>query len=323
MTDILLIKTSSLGDVIHQMPALTEASSRLPQARFDWLVEEAYAPLVALHPAVNAVIPVAWRRWRHRLGSAATWRDIAARRRDLRSQHYDIVVDTQGLIRTGIMTRSTRGVRHGYDRDSIREPLASLLYDVCHAVPRDLHAVERNRVLTGLALGYEPSGNANYGLDRDRLRDRDSAERYAVLLHATARPEKEWPETNWIALGRVIESRGVDVVLPWGSEAERARAEYIAGDLGRARVAPRMALDRMAGLIAGAEFVIGVDTGLVHLAAALGVALVSIFAGSEPTLTQPVGQGPIVVVGAKGAPPSLAETIGALDNLLRRAVPRD
>jgi heptosyltransferase-1 len=317
MTDILLIKTSSLGDVIHQMPALTEASSRVPQARFDWLVEDAYAPLVALHPAVRNVIPVAWRRWRHRLGSAATWRDIAAWQRGLRSRRYDVVVDTQGLIRSAMIARSAHGVRHGYDRDSIREPLASLFYDVHHVVPRDLHAVERNRILTGRALGYEPAGDADYGLAPDRLREKDSDEPYAVLLHGTARPEKEWPVANWIALGQAIEGQGIDIVLPWGSEAERVRAEQIAGEIGRARVLPRMPLDAMARLIAGARFVVGVDTGLVHLAAAIGVPLISIFAGSEPALTRPVGQGRIAVVGAKSAPPSLTEVTSALDELLR------
>jgi heptosyltransferase-1 len=315
MTDILVIKTSSLGDVIHQMPALTEARARLPQARFTWLVEEAYAPLVALHPAAGAVIPVAWRRWRHALASGTTWREFAARRRDLRERSYDIVVDTQGLIRSAMIARSALGPRHGYDRGSIREPLASRLYDVTHTVSRDLHAVDRNRILTGKALGYEPDGAPDYGLDRSALRD--GAGRYAVLLHATARPEKEWPLANWIALGRLIEARGIKLVLPWGNDNERVRAERIAYALNHARIAERMPLDRMAKLIAGAEFVVGVDTGLVHLAAALGVPLVSIFAGSEPALTRPVGQGPIAVVGAKGNSPSLDEVRAAVDDLLR------
>ncbi|MDI3468368.1 MAG: Lipopolysaccharide core heptosyltransferase I [Pseudolabrys sp.] len=315
MTDILVIKTSSLGDVIHQMPALTEARARLPQARFTWLVEEAYAPLVALHPAAGVVIPVAWRRWRHALASGTTWREFAERRRELRERSYDVVVDTQGLIRSALIARSALGPRHGYDRGSIREPLASRFYDVTHTVSRDLHAVDRNRILTGKALGYEPDGAPDYGLDRSALRD--GTERYAVLLHATARPEKEWPVASWIALGRLIESRGIKLVLPWGNDGERVRAERIAYALNHARVAERMPLDQMAKLIAGAEFVVGVDTGLVHLAAALGVPLAAIFAGSEPALTRPVGQGPIAVVGAKGSSPSLDEVRAALDDLLR------
>jgi len=315
LTDILFIKTSSLGDVIHQMPAVSEARAHLPQARFAWLVEEAYAPLVALHPAVGEIIPVAWRRWRHALTAPATWREIAARRKALRAGRYDAVVDTQGLIRSAVMANSAHGVRHGYDRDSIREPLAALFYDVRHAVSRDLHAIERNRILTGLALGYQPQGAPHYGLDRARLRQGN--ERYAVLLHATARAEKEWPVANWIALGNSLARRGVALVLPWGNDAERGRALQIAEGIDGARVADRLPLDGMARLIAGAEFVIGVDTGLLHVAAALGVPLVAIFSGSEPRLTRPVGPGAIEVVGAKGVTPAVDEVRGALSEILR------
>ena len=297
------------------MPAISEARAHLPQARFAWLVEEAYAPLVALHPAVGDVIPVAWRRWRHALAAPATWREIAASRKTLRASRYDAVVDTQGLIRSAVMAKSARGVRHGYDRDSIREPLASLFYDVRHKVSRDLHAIERNRILTGLALGYRPQGAPRYGLDRGQLRQGD--ERYAVLLHATARAEKEWPVASWIALGHALARHGIALLLPWGNDGERARALQIAGAVDGARVADRMPLDGMARLIAGADFVVGVDTGLLHVAAALGVPRVAIFYGSEPSLTRPVGPGPIEVVGAKSATPSVEQVQGALAEILR------
>lgn len=303
MADILFIKTSSLGDVIHHMPALTEARRAHGDARFDWVVEEAFAPLVALHPAVDAVTPVAWRRWRKSLYAPGTLAEIAASLRAIRARRYDAIVDSQGLLRSGILARVAHGRRHGYDSRSIREPLASMFYDVRHAVRRDLHAVERNRILAGLALGYAPQGAPDYGLDRARLVTPGAA--YAVLLHATARPDKEWPETDWIALGQAL-GRDMELVLPWGSEAERARAERIAAALPRARVAARQPLDAVARLIAGARFVVGVDTGLLHLAAALGVPLVAIFAGSKPGLTGPVGAGPIAVLGAPGHPPTVA-----------------
>ena len=159
----------------------------------------------------------------------------------------------------------------------------------------------RNRVLSGLALGYAPQGAPDYGLDRARFAA--SGERYAVLLHATARAGKQWPETNWIALGAMLAARGLDLVLPWGTAAELARSERIAQALPRARVPERSPLDAVAGLIAGAQLVVGVDTGLMHLAAALGVPLVAIFAGSRPGLTGPVGSGPIAVLGAEGRKP--------------------
>jgi heptosyltransferase-1 len=296
------------------MPALTEARRRLPQARFSWVVEEAFAPLVRLHPAVSDVIPVATRRWRQALFSPVNWRDMARFTSALRGQRYDRIVDTQGLFRSALLTRVARGRRHGYDADSVRERVAAALYDVRHRVPRDLHAIERNRLLTGLALGYRPEGCADFGLNRTRLAP--TPDGYGVLLHATARAEKEWPESHWIALGEALGSRTSSLVLPWGSEAERMRSVRIAAALDRARVPERQSLDRVAALIAGASFVIGVDTGLLHLAAALGVPLVAIFLGSEPGLTGPVSAGPIAVVGGKGQTPAVADVLDALGRVI-------
>lgn len=306
MTDILFIKTSSLGDVIHNMPAVSDARARLPQARIAWLVEEAYLPLVRLHPAVSDVIPVAARRWRKRMWSPANWGEVGEARRRIGAQRYDAVIDTQGLMRTGLMTRIAQGRRHGYDRYSVREPFAAMFYDVRHSVSRDLHAIERNRLLTGAALGYEPSGLPDYGLDTLRT----SAGQYAVLLHGTARREKEWAPENWIELGNLLGD--LELLLPWGNEREHARAAHLAANIPNARIADRMPLDEMARLIAGARFVVGVDTGLLHLAAAVKVPLVAIFAGSQPDLTRPIGQGLIEVVGADNAPPSVDAVVAAV-----------
>jgi heptosyltransferase-1 len=314
MFDILFIKTSSLGDVLHHMPALTEARKAHPAARFTWLVEEAFAPLVRLHPAVGAVIPVAWRRWRQSLYAPATLAEIAGSLRDIRAYRYDEIVDSQGLLRSGVISRVAQGRRHGYDASSIREPLAAMFYDVRHAVSTDLHAVERNRILSGLALGYTPQGAPDFGLDRAHFAA--PGEDYAVLLHATARPEKQWPEASWIALGQALGGRGIEVVLPWGTLNERARSERIATALPHARVPERAPLDVIAQLIAGAQFVIGVDTGLLHLAAALGVPLVAIFVGSKPGLTGPVGRGPIIVLGAERAPPAVDDVRKAVEKFV-------
>jgi heptosyltransferase-1 len=313
MADILFIKTTSLGDVIHHMPAVTEARRQRPGDRLAWLVEEAFAPLVRLHPAVDDVVPVAWRRWRKSLYAPATLREIAVSLRAIGSRPYDDVIDSQGLLRTAIMSRFARGQRHGYDSRSIKEPLAAAFYDVRHTIGRELHAVERNRILTGRALGYEPQGAPDFGLDRAGLAKPDG--RYAIFLHATARAEKQWPEENWIALGKALGQGGRALVLTWGTEQERARSERLAAVLPNARVAERQPLDQVARLIAGAEFVVGVDTGLLHLAAALGVPLVAIFTGSQPSLTKPVGNGPLAVLGAHGETPSVDEVGIAVESL--------
>ena len=314
MSNILFVKTSSLGDVIHHMPALTDARRHLPKAHFSWLVEEDYAPLVRLHPAVDEVIPVATRRWRKAIFSPATWAEIRFFMRRIRVRPYKEIIDTQGLLRSAFLIRRAQGRRHGYDRDSIREPLACRYYDVRHAVSRDLHAIVRNRTLTGLALGYKPRATIDYGLPRENF---ERAGRYGLLLHSTARPEKLWPTDSWIALGNALRAPGLRLVLPWGSPAERQRGELIARAIPGAEVPDRAPIDAMARLVAGASFVIGVDTGLVHLAAAFGVPLVAIFISSRPGLTGPMGLGPIAIVGGEGAVPSVGEVVAAFERVVK------
>jgi heptosyltransferase I len=314
MPDILFIKTSSLGDVIHHMPAASDARRHRPDARIGWVVEEAFAPLVRLHPGVDRVIPVASRRWRAAPLSTQTWREIVAFGRAMREQTYDTVIDAQGLLRSALITRLARGRRHGYDRSSVRERAASLFYDVHHPVDRGLHAIARNRMLTGQALGYAPDGPLDFGLDCAALMS-GAPTREAVLLHATARPEKEWPVANWIELGQALATRGYMIVLPWGNEAERRRSEQIAAEIPNASVPDLQPLDQVARMIARASLVVGVDTGLLHLAAAFGVPLAAIFVGTEPGQHGPLGQGKIEIVGGFGAMPSVNDVRAALEKI--------
>jgi heptosyltransferase-1 len=314
MPDILFIKTSSLGDIIHHMPAVVDARRACPDAHIAWVVEELYAPLVALHPAVDEVIAVASRRWRRALFRPETWREIAAFRRRLRMRAYDAVIDTQGLLRTGLITRAACGQRHGYDTASIRERAAAAFYDVRHSVGRAQHAIARNRILTGLALGYEPQGALDFGLGQ--LRPATSPPRAAVLLHATARPEKQWPVDRWQAVARELARQGFGLILPSGNAAELARSREIAMDLAGVELLHQQPLDRVAQSIAGAATVVGVDTGLLHLAAALSVPLVAIFVGaSDPRLTGPLGAGPIQVLG-KGVAPTVPEVQAAVEKIM-------
>lgn len=312
MDNILFIKTSSLGDVVHHMPAATDARQRFPDAQIAWVVEEAFAPLVGLHPAVDTVIPVATRRWRRRVFRRETWREIASFRRLLRPQAYDKVIDAQGLIRSAIIARAARGERHGYDAQSIKEAFASRFYDVKHRVSRALHAVERNRALTALVLGYTPARAIDYGLPIST----GSTDRYALLLHGTSRASKEWPENCWIELGRWLHGRDFESVLPWGDGIEKLRAERLAAAIPGSRVLERQPLDATARVIAGASLVVGVDTGLLHLAAAYQVPLAGIYVASDPGLTGPVGAGRIVVVAGVEKAPAASEVIAGVERLL-------
>jgi lipopolysaccharide heptosyltransferase I len=315
MSDILFIKTSSLGDVIHHMPAVSEARAHRPQARIGWVVEEAFAPLVRLHRAVDSVIPVASRRWRRAPLKAATWREVGAFTAAMRAQTHETVIDAQGLVRSAMIARFARGRRHGYDRESVRERAAAWFYDARYRVDRTLHAITRNRMLTAQVLGYPVEGPLDFGLDRAALAQGETT-RDAVLLHATARPEKEWRVADWIAVARALAARDYRPVLFWGTDRERARSAEIAAAVPGALVPERSALDVVARTIARAALVVGVDTGLLHLAAALQVPLVAIFAGTAPQQHGPLSAGKMEIVGASGAAPSLADVSLALEKLL-------
>ncbi len=304
MRTILFVKTSSLGDVVHNCPAVTDAARALPGAAIDWMVEEPFAGIARMHRSVRRVIPVAARRWRAALWQPAVWSEIGAWRRELRGARYDAVVDTQSLVKSALLGKLARGTHHGMDRASAREPLAALLYDARHAVPRDLHAVERNRLLAGQALGYAVQGPPDYGLSVPAA----GKSGYVVLLTMTSRAHKLWPEARWIELGRGLRA---PAILPWGSEAERARAERIASAVG-GKVPERMELEDLARLFAGAQSVVGLDTGLTHLAAALGARTVGIYCGSDPALTGIFGAPRARNVGAAGREPAVAEAVDAL-----------
>ncbi|MFV0454756.1 MAG: lipopolysaccharide heptosyltransferase I [Pseudomonas sp.] len=283
---VLLIKTSSLGDVVHTLPALTDAQRAIPGIQFDWVVEEGFAEIPAWHPAVAQVIPVAIRRWRKNLWPtlrSGEWRRFKAR---LRETRYDLVIDAQGLLKSAWLTRYVKAPVAGLDRDSAREPLASRFYDRRYAVLRDQHALERVRQLFAQALGYEvPQGIGDYGLDRAQLAT-PGEEPYLLFLHGTTWPSKHWPEAYWRELAERMSAFGWAIRLPWGNAEEKARAERIAEGIAGASVLPRLNLGGVAKVVAGARACVAVDTGLGHLAAALDVPSISLYG---PTLPGRVG----------------------------------
>jgi heptosyltransferase-1 len=316
MPRILFVKTSSLGDVVHNCPAVTDVARHLPGAGIDWVVEESFAEAAALHPAVRRVIPVAIRRWRGGLGRAATWSELAAFGRALRAESYDHVIDSQGLVKSALIARAARGRRHGFDSASARERFAARFYDARHAVPAGLHAVERNRRLAAAALGYGVDGACDYGLRAAGEPPLALPEPFAVALTMTSREDKLWPEEHWRALGAALAAQGLRCVLPWGSEAERRRCARIAAAVRGALVPPRMGLADLARVVARARAVVGVDTGLAHLAAALGAPTLGIFCGSDPGLTGLYAGARARNIGAAGAAPAAGEAVAALESLL-------
>jgi heptosyltransferase-1 len=312
--NIVLIKTSSLGDVLHSLPVVTDIRKHHPDARIDWVVEESFSALPALHPGVQRVITVAMRRWRRSWWAAR--HEMQAVCRELKAQHYDLALDTQGLLKSALITRCTQAERCGYDWGSAREPLASWCYDSTYAVAKDQHAVERNRQLAAAALGYTAAGAPDYG-----IRTPDLAlpwlpnKPYVVLLHATSRDDKLWDEQNWIALGEHLYRSGLRAVLPWGNEQEKARSERLYGAIPGAVFAPRLNLGEAAALLGRARAVAGVDTGLSHLAAALDVPTVGIYTATDPGLTGLYAGARAVNLGGKGMPPTVDAVIVKLTEL--------
>ena len=313
MPRILLVKTSSLGDVVHNLPVASDIRDSVPSAEIDWVVEEAFTAIPRLHPAVARVLPVAMRRWRVRLLDGGVRSEIRAFLDDLRRNTYDVVIDTQGLLKSALIARAARGFRVGLDFASSREPL-SLFYDRTCAVPWTMHAVERNRVLAARALGYAVPPAAKYGISAHAagfvwL----PREPYVVLLHATSARAKLWPQARWVELAGRLADRGVRSVLTWGSGEERMRAEEIARPIAGATVAPALSLADAAAVLAGARAVAGVDTGLTHLAGALDVPTVGIYCATDPAATGLYGCARATNLGGSGAPPAVDEVMGTLE----------
>ena len=323
---ILLVKTSSLGDVVHNLPVASDLRARFADARIDWVVEEAFAEIPRLHPAVNEVIAVALRRWRAGLLRRRTWHEVAALRARLRGNRYDYVIDNQGLLKSALVARLAGGTRIGLDWVSSREPLRAFYHRTIR-VPWGQHAVERNRQLAAQALGYAADMPSRYGIAAPPLpvslawaaplRERP----YAVLLHATSAADKLWPEPSWIELATRLQERGLPCVLPWGSAAEHERSRRIARALEHALVPPRMSLTEAAAVLGSAQVVFGLDTGLCHLAAALGAATVGIYVCTEPAATGLYGAPKARNVGGRGKAPSVAEVIDAERDVLQPVEP--
>lgn len=280
---VLVIKTSSLGDVVHALPALTDARAAIPGISFDWVVEEAFAPIPSWHKAVMQVIPVSLRRWRKSPLCKQTrqqWNEFKHR---VQTADYDMVIDAQGLFKSAWLASKANGPTHGLDRHSAREGLAAFSYGVRHHVERNKHAIDRIRELFAKALEYPlPQSLPDYGIYTEEF---EKISRQLVFLHGTTWKSKHWPEQYWLKMVELATNDGYLVHLPWGNDEEKARAERLAHNNEKALVSPSMDLNGIASLLASSSGAVAVDTGLGHLAAALSLPAVSIYGSTDPLLT--------------------------------------
>lgn len=291
MKRVLVVKMSSLGDVIHTLPALTDAARAVPGIRFDWVVEEAFAEIPSWHPAVDRVIPVALRRWRKRPLHALRGPEWRAARNKLQDRPYDAVIDAQGLLKSAFIVGQVPAPRYGMDWRTVRERFATAAYQHRVYVPRDMHAVERTRLLFARSLRYRvPKDRGDYGIRSSLAVGGVSTEPVILFLHGSARSEKLWPQGHWEALGRLASGAGYRLALPWGNPEEHSRAQRISAGVPAAEVLPRMDLRQLANLLLRASGSVAVDTGLGHLAAALDIPTVSLYGPTSVRLIGAYGQ---------------------------------
>ncbi|MDH2997060.1 lipopolysaccharide heptosyltransferase 1 [Pasteurellaceae bacterium LFhippo2] len=295
---ICIVKTSSMGDVIHTLPALTDAQKAVSNLQVDWVVEQPFAEIPRWHSAVNQVIPVAIRRWRKNLLQAQTWQEWRAYKQQLQATEYDAVIDAQGLLKSAFLaTRLAKGAKYGYDKNSAREGLSACFYDHKFDIPYQQHAVERIRKLLAHSLGYQlPDEIGDYGIARhfaNFCENQTGCNPYIIAIHATTRADKHWNESYWAELFKQLTAQDVEIHLPWGNPQEYQRAERLALVSERIKVLPKLSLTALAQQIAGAESVISVDTGLSHLTASLDKKNVILYGATDPNLIGAYGKNQI------------------------------
>lgn len=300
MKKILLIKTSSMGDLIHTFPALTDLEQYFTQRneRFSltWVVEESFQEIPTLHPATYSIIPVALRRWRKALFSPSTWREYRQFKKAIKAEKWDYVIDAQGLLKSVFLARKAKRPIHGFDKESIREKSAARFNHYQYPVSWKIGAIPRTRLLFAQIFGYSfdedlidfglPLPNPplpNLSLPKT-IHPLIPNQPFVALIHGTSAESKEWAEENWVKLGTwLLEKKGLISLLFWGNQREKKRAERLHNAIPQSIIIPRLSLKESSQIIAQSTLVIAVDTGFAHLANAYERPLVMLFSDSKPT----------------------------------------
>lgn len=289
---VLIIKMSSMGDIIHTLPAVSDASQAVSNIQFDWVVEEAFTEIPKWHKQVKQIIPIALRRWRKNPWQAAQNGEVKQFYKQLRAQEYDIVLDAQGSIKSAITTRLSQGCRIGMDKHSVRESLAYLAYQQTFSVSWQQHAIDRLRQLFAKALKYPlPETLPDYGINKGNLSQTkiELPNDYLVFIPNTSCSSKHWSNHSWALLIEEMTRQGVSVFIPWGNENERKNANQLANKNPLAQVLPYLSLNELAAVLANAKAVVAVDTGLSHLSAALEIPTMVLYGPTNAALIGTIG----------------------------------
>lgn len=289
---ILLIKLTSLGDLLHALPALTDAHRINPEWEFDWLVDESFQEIASFHPAVKNIYTANHRKWRSALGELNTYRSIFSLIRKLRQEKYDLIIDGQGNFKTALLTLCMKGETAGYDRQSAREPIVFLAYQKTFAISKKAHAIQRLRELFAHALHYEvPTTAPDFLINREKFKQPalDLPPHFLLFVHSASWKTKLWPEEHWKALIKQTVQHGFSILLPWGNREEEERAKRLAISP-KVMVLPKLSLSEIGFVIAQAKACVCVDTGLSHLAAALNIPAITLYGATDSGLTGANGQ---------------------------------
>ena len=336
---ILLVKLSSLGDVLHNLPLVWDLRARLPNAQIDWVVEEAYVhllePLISKDGfrGIDRIIPFGLRRWKKHLFELNSWQQFFAFKKQLQEVTYDTFIETQGLLKSALVCALAKkapdavvaGLANATEFSGY-EPIARTFYNHSVQVPIHSHAVDRSRLVMCSACDWPAikrtdtpqfyGARIQFGLTKPAIPELKTP--YVLFFHSTARAAKRWSNDAWIALGKELANRGYQVVLPWGSPAEKAVSKELAKQIPNALVPPAFSIEDAFSVIAGAALTVGVDTGLTHLAAVLGLPTVEIYCDSPLWKTEGYWAYHIRNVGDVQHPPSTEEVIKASLELLTR-----
>ncbi|MBU3558301.1 lipopolysaccharide heptosyltransferase I [Polynucleobacter sp. Nonnen-W13] len=335
---ILLVKLSSLGDVLHNLPIVWDLRARLPDAQIDWVVEEGYVHL--LEPlltrdgfrGIDRIIPFSLRRWKKNLFGLAIWKEFFAFRKSLQFTTYDVLIETQGLLKSAIVCslakKSSNALVVGLANAtefSGYEPLARFFYNQSVQVPRQCHAADRSRWVMCSALHWPLIGRGDtpqfyptnfvQGISNSTIEGMKAP--YILCFHSTAREAKRWSNENWVALGKDLSARGYQVVFPWGNATEKSVSQLLASQIPGALVPPAFSIEEAFIVIAGATLTVGVDTGLTHLAAVLDKPTVEIYCDSPRWKTEGYWSKRIANVGDIQDPPSVQEVLDVSLKLLK------
>ena len=342
---ILLVKLSSLGDVLHNLPIVWDLRKRLPNAQIDWIVEEAYVPLLAplqtteKFRGIDRIIPVAFRRWRKSLLSPSTWREFFAMRQLLQATSYDVVIETQGLLKSALVCALARksavaivaGLGNATEYSGY-EPLARSFYSQSVHVPVKCHAIDRSRQVMCSAFDWPLINRADepprfyptefvkhlpaLSIEGLKKTTDGSVMPYIVCFHSTARAAKRWSNESWVDLGKELANQGYQLIFPWGNAAERKVSEFIASQIPGAIVPRAISIHEAYALVAHGRLTIGVDTGLTHLAAVLGRPTVEIYCDSPRWKTEGYWSKQIANLGDMQQPPKVLDVLNACQQLL-------